>query len=193
MASVKLKYLNPTRAISYAAVLGLVIGAFVVHTNPALGAQQSSVEARLQKLEDQEAIRDVLIEYGHDLDTQDLVAYSNLFAKEGTWTGGIGSAKTPAGILAMLQKALSKAPPFDPNKVRSFHMMTNFYIKVDGDRATARSKWTFFGRTQDNKLEPRLSGHYDDVFIREDGKWKILSRTAPHDIPNPEEAKPEAK
>jgi len=165
--------------------VALVVGAVALDRNLVNAASTSSVEARLQKLEDERAIHDVLIAYGHALDTLDIDGYSKLFAKEGTWSGGIGSAKGPEGIKAMLQKALAKAPPYDPNKVRSFHMMTNFAIKVDGDRATARSKWTFFGRTQDNKLEPRLAGHYDDTLIRENGEWKILSRVAPHDIPNP--------
>ena len=169
-----------------AVALTLVLTGLVMQKHP-VGAAQTSLEARVQKLEDQEAIRNLLIEYGHDLDTLDLVAYSNLFAKEGTWKGGIGSAKGPAAILAMLQKATAKAPPYDPLKVRSFHMMTNAYIQVDGDRAKGRSKWTFFGRTDDNKVVPRLAGHYDDTFIREDGKWKFLSREAPHDIPNPDE------
>ncbi len=176
-----------TRAAGAAAVFTIAVVGFVMQTRPVAAAAQSSLEARVQRLEDEEAIRNLLVEYGHDLDTLDLVAYSNLFAKEGTWSGGIGSAKGPAGILAMLQKATAKSPPYDPKKVRSFHLMTNFSIHVDGDRATAQSKWTFFGRTADNKLEPRLSGHYDDVFIREDGKWKFLSRVAPHDIPNPTE------
>ncbi len=180
--------LNFTRT-SLAVGLALAFGAASFHSNPVFAADPSSIEARLQKLEDEKAIHEVLIEYGHALDRLDLVAYSRLFAKEGTWSGGIGSAKGPDGILALLQKVTAKAPPFDPNKVRSFHMMTNFAIKLDGDRANVRSKWTFFGRTEDNKLEPRLAGHYDDVFIREDGKWKILSRVAPHDIPNPVEKK----
>lgn len=170
-----------------AVALAVAATGFVMQKHPVGAAQASSLEARVQKLEDQEAIRQILVEYGHDLDTLDLVAYSKLFAKEGTWTGGIGSAKSPAGILAMLQKATSKAPPYDPLKVRSFHMMTNFYIQVDGDHAKARSKWTFFGRTAENKIETRLAGHYDDTFIREEGQWKILSRVAPHDIPNPDE------
>jgi uncharacterized protein (TIGR02246 family) len=176
----------------YAAAMGIMVAA----TMTALGlraqsavAAQSSLEARLQRLEDEQAIRNLLVEYGNDLDTQDLEGYSKLFAKDGTWTGGIGSAKGPDGIFAMLQKALAKAPPYDPAKVRSFHLLTNFHIQVDGDKATARSKWTFFGRSDDNKLVPRLAGHYDDTFVREDGKWKFKSRVAPHDIPNPDEAK----
>lgn len=171
---------------AFAVVLSIAATVLVMQKHP-VGAASTSLESRVQKLEDEKAIEKVLIEYGHALDTLDLDGYSKLFAKEGTWKGGIGEAKGPEGIKAMLQKALSKAPPYDPNKVRSFHMMTNFYIQVNGDRATGRSKWTFFGRTEDNKLVPRLSGHYDDTYIREDGKWKILSRVAPHDIPNPDE------
>ena len=61
-------------------------------------------------------------------------AAAKLFAKEGTWKGGIGSAKGPAGIQAMLEKAMAKSPPYDPAKVRSFHLLTNFSIQVDGDK-----------------------------------------------------------
>jgi hypothetical protein len=180
-----------TRAAAVAA-LAVVVTVLVMQRQPVDAAQSSpaasssALEARIQKLEDEAAIRELLVEYGHDLDTLDLVAYSNLFAKEGTWKGGIGSAKGPAGILAMLQKATAKSPPYDPLKVRSFHMMTNFHIQVDGDRAKARSKWTFFGRNDQNQLVPRLAGHYDDTFVREDGHWKFLSRVAPHDNPNPD-------
>jgi len=185
--------MRSVRSMRWLVGTGLVLsalagGALVAMHAPPAAAESSaarSLAARVQRLEDEEAIRNLLVEYGHDLDTQNLVGYSNLFAKDGTWTGGIGSAQGPAGILAMLQKALAKAPPYDPNKVRSFHLMTNFYIHVDGNRATASSKWTFFARTPDNKLMPRLAGHYDDVFVREDGQWKFLSRVAPHDIPNP--------
>ncbi|MEP7244443.1 MAG: nuclear transport factor 2 family protein [Gammaproteobacteria bacterium] len=189
MASITLR-----KSITHAAAavaLTLAGGAFVLQTTPAFAA--SSLEARVQKLEDETAIRNILIQYGHYLDTKDLTSYSNLFAKEGTWTGGIGSAKGPAAIKAMLEKAFANSPAYDPLKVRSFHMMTNFYIQVDGDKATSRSKWTFFGRSPDGKLVPNLSGHYDDTLIREGGQWKILSRTAPHDIPNPEEKPAETR
>jgi hypothetical protein len=161
-------------------------GAFSLSVHTAVSAQPS-LESRIQKLEDEAAIRNLLVEYGHDLDTQDYAGYSKLFAKDGTWTGGIGSAQGPEGILAMLQKAFGKDPPYDPKKVRSFHLLTNFNIQVDGDRATARSKWTYFGRSDDNKLVPRLAGHYNDTFVREGGQWKFKSRVAPRDIPNPTE------
>lgn len=153
---------------------------------PALEARVYQLESRLQRLEDTDAIRDLLVEYGRLLDTGDWVGYSQLFARKGTWSGSFGTATGPTEILAMLRKSLGSVPPYDATKVRSFHLMTNCVIHIEGDRASATSRWTNFGRTDDNKLVPRLAGRYEDVFVREDGKWKFLSRLAPRDIPNPE-------
>jgi hypothetical protein len=154
--------------------------------NTTVEARVHQLESRLQRLEDTDAIRDLLVEYGRLLDTGDWVGYSQLFARKGTWTGSFGTATGPTEILAMLRKSLGSMPPYDAAKVRSFHLMTNCVIHIEGDRATATSRWTNFGRTDDNKLLPRLAGRYEDVFVREDGKWKFLSRLAPRDIPNPE-------
>ncbi len=194
-----MKSVNSLQRARYApgVALSIVLGAagFFGLAQPTWA--QSSLEARLQKVEAQEEISNLLVEYGHDLDTGDFVAYSNLFARDGTWTdcvpplhscpGGIGWAKGPAGILAMMQRTIGGRArrAYDPQHARSFHLDTNFYIQVHGDRATATSKWTFFVRSKDNKLVPQLSGYYDDVLIREDGKWKFLERVALHSIPNP--------
>jgi uncharacterized protein (TIGR02246 family) len=147
-----------------------------------------SLEGRLLLLEDKDAIRDLLTSYGKLLDSGDWVGYSKLFARQGTWTGSFGTATGPDEILAMLRKSMGAVPAYNPDKVRSLHLLTNYVIQVDGDRATATSRWTNFARTDDNKLVPRLAGHYEDVLVREDGRWKFLSRQAPRDIPNPETA-----
>jgi len=147
---------------------------------------QSDLQARVQKLEAEEAIRNLLVEYGRLLDAHDLPGYSKLFAREGAWTGSFGTARGPEEILAMLQKSMGSASAYDPNRVRSIHLMSNFSIHVDGERATATSRWTNFARTEDNKLVPRLAGHYNDTLVKEDGNWRFLSREAPRDIPNPE-------
>ncbi len=173
-------------AVLTASTLAVLAGPASNAAPPAGQGRPSSVEARLQRLEDKDAILDLLIEYGRLLDDGDWVGYSQLFARKGTWTGSFGTATGPAEILAMLRKSLGAAPPHNPNEVRSFHLMTNCVIRVEGDRATAISRWTNFARTDDNKLTPRLAGHYDDVLVREDGKWKFLTRQAPRDIPNPE-------
>jgi hypothetical protein len=171
----------------YAAVATAAAGISVyvsARSAPAIAqGSRSALEAKVQLIEDKEQIHDLLIEYGHDLDTHDLAGYANLFAREGEWTGSLGHPKGPAAILAMLQNSVGKTP-FDPGNVKSFHMMTNIVIHVDGNRATAQSKWTFFSRGPDNKPVPTLSGHYEDSLVREDGTWKFLSRVALHDIPS---------
>jgi hypothetical protein len=52
-----------------------------------------SLAARVQRLEDQEEIRMLLVDYGRSLDARDFVKYSSLFAKDGEWSGGFGTAK----------------------------------------------------------------------------------------------------
>ncbi len=170
-------------AVAASAITGVVL---TWSSTVSAQAGRSSIEARLKAIEDQQQIRDLLIEYGHDLDTRDYVAYGKLFAANGTWDGSLGLHKGPDDITAMLAHPKSgRAPaPFDPKNVTSFHLMTNFVIHVDGDRATARSKWTFFTKGADNKPVPTLSGHYQDTLIRENGQWKFLSRVALHDIPS---------
>jgi hypothetical protein len=148
-------------------------------------ADRSSLDVAVRTLAAKEQIHDLLIEYGHDLDTRDYVAYGKLFAKNGTWDGSLGLHKGPEDITAMLTHPTSgrTPPPFDPKNVQSFHLTTNIVIQVDGNRGTAQSKWTFFTRGPDKKPVATLSGHYDDTLIREDGRWKFLSRVALNDIP----------
>jgi SnoaL-like domain len=146
-----------------------------------------SAEARLQDLQSDEQIRDLLEEYGHRFDTLDLAGYSQLFSAKGTWNGNFGgsyvTATGPTEVLAMMTRVLGK-PQFDPQKVAGFHLMTNFLIHVEGDHATSLSKWTYFTRSKENKLTPSLAGHYEDKLIRENGQWLFLERKVFKDIPN---------
>jgi uncharacterized protein (TIGR02246 family) len=147
-----------------------------------VGTDVVTLQQRVQQLEDQEEIRQVLIAYGETLDARDYAGYAALFARDGVWTGGFGSATGPAGIQAMLEKNLAKAEPGFINK-SSFHLMTTEVVKVTGDTATARSRYLFFTATPDNKPGASLAGRYVDEFVREDGKWKIKRRTTHGVIP----------
>lgn len=139
----------------------------------------SASAARLQRLEDMEEIRTLLLDYGRFLDLRDLVAYSRLFAKDGEWVGGFGSARGPEEILAFMQKNLGTGP----NRGNTFHILSNFEIVVDRDSATAWSRWTFITPGADGKPVLSQAGRYDDVLVREDGRWKFKRRVASNDIP----------
>jgi len=139
-----------------------------------------SIAVRIRYLEDVEEIRMLLTDYGRLLDAHDLAGYSRLFAQDGEWVGGFGSAKGPARIQALMEKNLGTTRTSKPGS--TYHLLTNFEIDVHGDRATAWSRWSFTV-SADNKPSILYGGHYDDTLIREDGHWRFLRRVAMNDIP----------
>jgi hypothetical protein len=143
-------------------------------------AQQPTVAARLQRLEDIEQIRTVLLNYGRFLDARDFGAYSRLFAKEGEWVGGFGTVQGPAAIQAFMEKNIP-----GPNKGNTYHILSNFEVEVHGDTATAWSRWAYITPGADGKPVIAQGGRYDDTLVRENGVWKFKRRVASNDIPNP--------
>ncbi len=171
---------TPVPSLRRALPLGLLLATLAAgcaSTPPDVGALQR----RVQQLEDQEQIRTVLVEYGEYLDARNYAGYASLFARDGVWTGGFGSATGPAEIQAMLEKNLGQAEPGFINK-SSFHLMTTMVVQVNGDTATARSRYMFFTTTSDKPV-PSLAGRYVDEFVRENGMWKIKRRTTHGVIP----------
>jgi hypothetical protein len=156
--------------------------------NPVRGdddsAASSSIEERLQRLEDREAIRDLLINYGHLLDEKDLAGYSKLFAEDGVWEGGIGSATGPAGIYAMLDKVYKRVAPGSFGN--DYHIMSEFIIDVDGNTATSRSNWTWIIEGEEGTPVASRSGHYQDTLVKVDGVWKFKYRLTVTELPMPE-------
>ncbi|HSQ95626.1 MAG TPA: nuclear transport factor 2 family protein [Croceibacterium sp.] len=140
-----------------------------------------TLEQRVQRMEDESAIRKILIEYGADLDAKDYHAYAALFAHGGVWQGGFGTFTGPAAIEKMLIDNLGAPEPGFVNKA-NFHMLTNPIIEIDGDRAHVTSKYLFWTAT-DGKPTPLLAGRYVDDFVRENGQWKIAKRATWGAIP----------
>lgn len=145
----------------------------------AAGQKNASLTARIQHLEDIEAIRTVLISYGRTLDAHDFAGYSRLFARDGEWIGGFGTVKGPTAIEAFMTKNIGA--PGKPGG--TYHLLTNFVIDVNGDMATAWSRWTFVTPGADGKPAMAQGGHYEDMLVREDGRWKFKRRQAFTDIP----------
>ena len=161
-------------------VLGVVLSVTLSSAAPVSSA--ATLEAQVRQLEDQDAIRKILVDYGIHLDAQDYAAYAALFAKDGVWTGGYGTAKGPAAIQAMLEKAMGKPAPGFINKSKS-HLMTTMVVTVTGDTATARSRFLVLTADEANKPVPSRAGRYLDQFVREVSGWKIKSRKTEGVIP----------
>jgi uncharacterized protein (TIGR02246 family) len=159
------------------AVVVLVVGAL---SAPPAAAQTSTVEARLRALEDKEQIAQLLIDYGRHLDGRNLAAYASLFADDGEWVGGFGIVKGRANIQAFMEKSLGTGP----NGGKSYHIMSNFVVTVNGDTATAWSRWTFVTPGERGATIAQ-AGRYDDELVREMGAWKFKRRVASNDTAPP--------
>lgn len=164
-----------------AAAAILALGALGALAAPLRAADLESLAARVQVLEDREAIRALILAYGQAHDHRDYRTFANLFASNGEWVGGLGSAKGPKAIFELMDKKIGHDPK--PNGSGTYHVLANDQIVINGDRASATTKWLYI--TPGNDRAPRLVflGHYDDQFVRENGEWKFLRRTAPVDIP----------
>jgi uncharacterized protein (TIGR02246 family) len=156
----------------------------------ALGSVQAqdleSLAARVRVLEDREAIRALILAYGAAHDGRDYRTFASLFARQGEWVGGLGSAKGPEAIFELMDRTIGHDP--QPGGSGTFHMLTNEQIDIEGDRASAKTQWIYVTPADDGGPRMVYFGHYDDRFIREDGEWKFLRREAPVDIPAPGQA-----
>jgi 3-phenylpropionate/cinnamic acid dioxygenase small subunit len=183
---------NKTRASRLAIVaavsFGMIGGAF------AQTKSADSVAARLQKIEDRQAIEQLLMgDYPRALDSNDWAAYAALFAKDGTLIMG-GGATTRTGPAAIQEYFNSRpapgaAAPAAPSPCpvpagghRSEHVVTNLTLQLNGDTATDQAYWQTIV-TRDCKSVVAGAGHYEDVLKREDGHWKFFKREIVDDIP----------
>jgi hypothetical protein len=157
----------------------LLLAAFSLGSLNAQTHKAPSLAARVQRMEDIEEIRTVLVNYGRFLDAHDFVAYGRLFATNGEWIGGFGTVKGPSEIEAFMIKNIGT--PGKPSG--TYHLLTNFIIDVHGDNATAWSRWNFVTPGADKKPAIAQGGHYEDTLLRENGHWKFSRREAVVDIP----------
>jgi hypothetical protein len=126
------------------------------------------LEARITRLEDIEAIRQLKARYCEICDddhNQDLIV--TIFAEDGIWEGeGIGRAQGHEEIRALF-KGFQGAISF------SQHMVQNPIIEVDGLSATGR--WYFFGTFTyyKNSQKRWQAARYHEDYQKVDGEWKI--------------------
>lgn len=150
------------------------------------GDASRTMEARLQRVEDELAIRRVLVDYSATQDARDYAGYAALFAREGEWVNGKTVHKGREAIHKMLIDLYGAPPPGYVN-TESYHISSNPQIDIEGDRARARSRHLLVLRGPDGAPTPALAGIYEDEFIREDGAWKILRRVDTPVMPTPAE------
>src|SRR5690606_40556810 len=118
-----------------------------------------------------EAIRALILAYGEAHDRRDYRRLADLFAANGEWIGGLGSARSPDAIFELMDETIGHAPR--PEGSGTFHLMTNEQIEIVGDRASATTRWIYVTPGEDGAPRIVFIGHYDDQFIRRSEERRV--------------------
>ncbi len=146
-------------------------------------AKPDSIEARLERVEAQLAIQQIQVDYAGFLDSRDYTQYVALFTPDAEWMNANGSHKGREAI----RKMLSMLGPEGAQNKSNYHLVSNPRVIVNGDTATATSRYLFMMRGPDGTPRPSLTGIYTDELVRLDGKWLIKRRVANDIMPTPDE------
>ena len=66
---------------------------------------------------------------------------------------------------------------------RTYHLVMNPIIHVNGDTAKSKSNWGFITRSEKDKPVFEMLGRYTDELVRTPDGWKFSRRVAYSDIP----------
>ena len=131
-----------------------------------------ALAAKVQVLEDREAIRALLVTYARTLDERDFAGFEQLWARDAEFIGGANNtAKGPKAIRDLLQGLLKVNGAPVPG--RDFHLVMNQTVDVTGDTATGFSRGTWVVTDPESKLRISIIANYYDQFVREGGRWKF--------------------
>jgi 3-phenylpropionate/cinnamic acid dioxygenase small subunit len=151
------------------------------------GAEGLSLEARVRQLEDEATIRRELEDYMGLLRSRDWDNYIKMFAKaspelhmaEGTV---IGRDPIRTRMDNASKRLAAAAASQNRPQLQRADLLSDVRVQVTGDAATARSRFTFLGEQPDGTFRVTGSGIYTDTWVREEGEWRIKSRTVDWDL-----------
>ena len=130
-----------------------------------------SIEARLQRLEDLQAINQLFIDYGEHLDAGDFDAYAQLFAEDGeVLLGPMGRAVGRSEIQALMTSKLAAGVG------STFHIVSSPRITLDGDTASSTVMWSVATTADDGLARVSMVGHHVDDLVRTPDGWRFRRR-----------------
>jgi SnoaL-like domain len=128
----------------------------------------------LGEIEDREAIRLVLRDYGRLLDERKFDDFGQLFAPDGEYVSAGRTTRGPVEIADSLRRimagnALGIAEP-------NFHVLFNERITLQGDRAQATSQSFFVAPDADGAPKLVMMASYEDQLVRTAQGWRFARR-----------------
>lgn len=139
-------------------------------------SDQASLEARLRRLEDLEAIRQLQIDYGNALDRGNVEAYVALFTADAELDlGPVARCKGHPEIRDAASRMSGGG---------SIHLISNPQITIDGDAATAVVSWTVLSPDEGGLPKVTTTGAHRDELVRTSGGWRLKRRRGFVNIPS---------
>lgn len=130
------------------------------------------IAARVQRLEDIEAIRNLIASYGPLADNGDAQAVAALWCENGVYAiGGMGEARGRAAIAALINGPVHQQLMTDG----CAHLLGPVAIKLDGDRAIATGHSIVFRHKVSGFEVHRVSANRWALLRMVDG-WKVERR-----------------
>jgi hypothetical protein len=126
-------------------------------------------------LEDKDAIRELFGEYCFRMDECRYAELGALFTADGEWIAPYARVRGPAEIAALMARNIPAEP-------RRKHFIMNSLIRLDGDRATARTSYLVVLQAAGAGLVPSVAGTYEDVLVRTPDGWRFRERRLVHDL-----------
>jgi uncharacterized protein (TIGR02246 family) len=131
--------------------------------------------------EDRAKIEDLMGRYLFAMDWRDAEAYASTFTEDGVLDYASGVEKGRAAIAGMVNRMreneIKRNAEAKLRPARTRHNITNTIIKIDGNKATARSYWTAYANDNpERKAEISSYGHYEDELVKQNGQWLFTKR-----------------
>ncbi len=127
----------------------------------------TSLEERIQVLEDKDAIRELTAKYCYAVVRQDSQALLNMFTEDGEF-------HMPPQFNFRGREQLAQLYQDKIEEVGPKPFIQNHVIQIDGDTATGNCAVEI--RLVDEGKAFTACGHYDDVYRRINGEWKFARR-----------------
>lgn len=127
----------------------------------------STLEDRIQAVEDKSAIAELRARYCHLLDDRDWDGFVDLFTEDGEFAG-LARVRGHDEIRMFFSQTV-------PRLADGFwHFCTNGTAEIDGDTARGRISMEYL--SVKDGVSRVSAGHYDDELRRENGVWKFSRR-----------------
>jgi uncharacterized protein (TIGR02246 family) len=156
-----------------------ILASFAMLITP-LGSHAADADA-IQQLIDKSEIDTLLVDYTHALDTLDPDKYAGVFTEDAVFVQGQnnvrhGRDEIRSIIIGLIASREERQQAGDATPTLMHHVMTNATLEFVSDHEAHHMAYWMTILGGEDGYRVASMGHYEDVIVKEDGRWLIQSR-----------------